>query len=100
LTKWEYKWVRPYELSPRIMDSLGGDGWEFVGEIMDESWAVFKRPKPANTYTITFEGKPCDNLKPEERIVCHLDEPGASELSVACCCAGLDEPCDGECRCG
>jgi hypothetical protein len=43
MTKWKYKWVRPSELSPQIMDELGDDGWEFVGELGGD-WTVFKRP--------------------------------------------------------
>ena len=43
---WEYKWVRPGELSPRIMDSLGKLGWEYVG-CLGGDWAIFKRPLPA-----------------------------------------------------
>ena len=44
-TAWEYKWILPSELSPRIMNGLGKIGWEFVGTLGGD-WAIFKRPLP------------------------------------------------------
>jgi hypothetical protein len=41
--KWEYEWIRPGHLSPRKMNEMGADGWEYVGELGGD-WAVFKRP--------------------------------------------------------
>ena len=55
MTKWEYKWVRAGEVSPRIMNELGGQGWEFIGELGGD-WLVFKKLVEYVTYTATAGG--------------------------------------------
>ena len=82
MTEWEYKWVRPFELSPRIMDRYGEDGWEYVG-LLGGDWAIFKRPNyramtraeiekmrrllgVGPMHIKAIEGKPCDALGPED----------------------------------
>lgn len=112
MTKWEYHVIgglnefRQASDAELVLNQFGDEGWELVAlDPTGPGHAWLKRPRPPETYTITFEGKPCDCLAPKETIVCRLDEPGLSELSVAgCCCAGLDEDeqpcCDGECGCG
>ena len=43
MTRWEYKWVKPVELSPRLMNELGTKGWELAGALGGD-WCIFKRP--------------------------------------------------------
>lgn len=43
---WEYKWVRPGDLTPALMNAFGSVGWEYVG-LFGGDWAIFKRPLPS-----------------------------------------------------
>jgi hypothetical protein len=45
MTNWLYKWERPGDMTPELMDDLGRRGWELAGNIGDD-WLVFKRPAP------------------------------------------------------
>jgi hypothetical protein len=66
MTRWEYKWVKPFELSPRLMNNLGAEGWEYVGDLGGD-WSVFKRPAgPVKGYLVVYQGKPCDWLNAED----------------------------------
>ena len=66
MTRWEYKWIKPFELSPRLMNNLGADGWEYVGEIGGD-WSIFKRPAgPVKGTLVVHQGKPCDCLSADQ----------------------------------
>jgi hypothetical protein len=42
MTRWEYIWIRPGNLSPEHLRMLGEQGWEWAGTLGDD-WILFKR---------------------------------------------------------
>ena len=43
MSKWEYKWEKPGDISPEYMNRQGEHEWELAGTIGTD-WVIFKRP--------------------------------------------------------